>query len=727
MRKSFALIAMILLLSLPATMMEAEPDSELKLSKLESVFYRLLPDGTISDGEAEITIRVENPSEQEKAITIVDRVYKAHLESFNVLSGSPEPSSKEVFFDHLVCIWKDLVIPPSSDLELRYSVSTFKLPPIRANISYYVNGKRAQIVELEGDYYIMINSGDILTINLTMENLRDPLYINGEVMTPPISYSIEMRVPKNNFLEPESHPEPYMVYSLSDDWSITWIGVLEEEPINLSILAKARGTEFVGEVELKAIRIQLKLDVSSMADQLEEMLESYNASLNELKEMRQGLLDMQKLMKGFSRGIASSIESLSKAQVELLRLSESLRNASSSVERARYPLKNVISILERLESNLTGMMDVVEEIQTLMGNVSFPNITLPIELPGQTIMEELYSVISRIKKARSSLYAADRAFETMQISLAEAADHAYNSSVALGELQHSLNSIGIITNASLRMIEATIEEMDSKISEISSNMDDLSKKIRLMRFKEPFLGYVEVRNSSCSDFKIEAGLSEITSGKWAITSLVLEGQSINASEVAIQILSEFEGIATTPPTEAISVQIYDGENWMDINGTVIGVIYDEELGALLYKPGKPLVNGSNYLVDQMNNRFRVVISSSSVPDVICQIDPICGISVVPKVRMITKVDNPYLAFNMNLTEEYVEETPPPEIEAPPEGKGASYLVLILGFFAIIAPLAVLLKVKMDREMRMQLYVAIEELEKELERLKSRIKEKKISG
>ena len=726
MRKSFALIAMILLLSLPATMMEAEP-FELKLSKLESVFYRLLPDGTISDGEAEITIRVENPSEQEKAITIVDRVYKAHLESFNVLSGSPEPSSKEVFFDHLVCIWKDLVIPPSSDLELRYSVSTFKLPPIRANISYYVNGKRAQIVELEGDYYIMINSGDILTINLTMENLRDPLYINGEVMTPPISYSIEMRVPKNNFLEPESHPEPYMVYSLSDDWSITWIGVLEEEPINLSILAKARGTEFVGEVELKAIRIQLKLDVSSMADQLEEMLESYNASLNELKEMRQGLLDMQKLMKGFSRGIASSIESLSKAQVELLRLSESLRNASSSVERARYPLKNVISILERLESNLTGMMDVVEEIQTLMGNVSFPNITLPIELPGQTIMEELYSVISRIKKARSSLYAADRAFETMQISLAEAADYAYNSSVALGELQHSLNSIGIITNASLRMIEATIEEMDSKISEISSNMDDLSKKIRLMRFKEPFLGYVEVRNSSCSDFKIKAGLSEITSGKWAITSLVLEGQSINASEVAIQILSEFEGIATTPPTEAISVQIYDGENWMDINGTVIGVIYDEELGALLYKPGKPLVNGSNYLVDQMNNRFRVVISSSSVPDVICQIDPICGISVVPKVRMITKVDNPYLAFNMNLTEEYVEETPPPEIEAPPEGKGASYLVLILGFFAIIAPLAVLLKVKMDREMRMQLYVAIEELEKELERLKSRIKEKKISG
>ncbi|HIE23433.1 MAG TPA: hypothetical protein EYP68_04305, partial [Candidatus Korarchaeota archaeon] len=443
MRKSFTLIAMILLLSLPATMMEAEPDSELKLSKLESVFYRLLPDGTISDGEAEITIRVENPSEQEKAITIVDRVYKAHLESFNVLSGSPEPSSKEVFFDHLVCIWKDLVIPPSSDLELRYSVSTFKLPPIRANISYYVNGKRAQIVELEGDYYIMINSGDILTINLTMENLRDPLYINGEVMTPPISYSIEMRVPKNNFLEPESHPEPYMVYSLSDDWSITWIGVLEEEPINLSILAKARGTEFVGEVELKAIRIQLKLDVSSMADQLEEMLESYNASLNELKEMRQGLLDMQKLMKGFSRGIASSIESLSKAQVELLRLSESLRNASSSVERARYPLKNVISILERLESNLTGMIDVVEEIQTLMGNVSFPNITLPIELPGQTIMEELYSVISRIKRARSSLYAADRAFETMQISLAEAADYAYNSSVALGELQHSLNSIGI--------------------------------------------------------------------------------------------------------------------------------------------------------------------------------------------------------------------------------------------------------------------------------------------
>ncbi|HIE23650.1 MAG TPA: hypothetical protein EYP68_05425 [Candidatus Korarchaeota archaeon] len=95
--------------------------------------------------------------------------------------------------------------------------------------------------------------------------------------------------------------------------------------------------------------------------------------------------------------------------------------------------------------------------------------------------------------------------------------------------------------------------------------------------------------------------------------------------------------------------------------------------------------------------------------------------------MITKVDNPYLAFNMNLTEEYVEETSPPEIEAPPEGKGASYLVFILGFFAIIAPLAVLLKVKMDREMRMQLYVAIEELEKELERLKSRIKEKKISG
>jgi hypothetical protein len=157
------------------------------------------------------------------------------------------------------------------------------------------------------------------------------------------------------------------------------------------------------------------------------------------------------------------------------------------------------------------------------------------------------------------------------------------------------------------------------------------------------------------------------------------------------------------------------------------VIYDDELGTILYRPGKPLVNGSNPLVDQMNNRFRIVISSSSVPEVICQVDPICGISVVPKVRMITKVDNPYLAFNMNLTEEYVEETPPPVIEAPPEGRGVSYIVLILGSFAIIAPLAVLLKVKMDKEMRIQLYDAMEELEKELERLKSQIEEKKISA
>jgi len=292
-----------------------------------------------------------------------------------------------------------------------------------------------------------------------------------------------------------------------------------------------------------------------------------------------------------------------------------------------------------------------------------------------------------------------------------------------------LRSVGIITNASIRLIEASLDDIGSRISEINSEMEDLSRRIKVTRFRESFLGDVEIRtgNSSCTDTELKAEITKISEGKWAISSIILEGPSMNASEIALQILCEIGGIVKTPPEESVTTQIYDDDSWIDINSTALGVSYDEELGVLLFRPGKPLYNGSNPLIDRMGNQFRIIVSSQHTPDVVCLIDPICGDSAIPKVRMVTKVDNPYLALNMNLTEEYVEETPPPEIEAPSEGKVASYLVLVLGSFTIVVPLAVFLKTKMDREMRMQLYDAIEELEKELERLKRQIKRKKMSG
>ncbi len=154
--------------------------------------------------------------------------------------------------------------------------------------------------------------------------------------------------------------------------------------------------------------------------------------------------------------------------------------------------------------------------------------------------------------------------------------------------------------------------------------------------------------------------------------------------------------------------------------------YDEELGVLLYKPGRPLSNGSNPLIDRMGNKFRVIVSSKCEPEVICKVDPLCGISLAPKVRIVTKVDNPFIALNMNLTEEYKEEVPStPEAEVPPpEGRRIGVAALILIPIAIITPLALFLKMKIDREMRNELYAALEELEKELVELKQQINEKK---
>ncbi len=717
-----------LLFCLQTSLVKADP-TEIKLSKLENVYYKLLPDGTISNGEAEVTIRVENPSEEEKAITIVDRISEGQIESFSILSGSPEPSSLEVFFDHLVCVWKDLVIPPSSDLELRYSVSTFKLPPILANISYYVNGEKVQPIELEGDYYIVVNSGDVFAINLTVRNLRDPKYVEGEVLRPPLPYSIEMRIPKNNFLEPECNPEPYMIYSLSDEWSITWIGMLEDEFLNISLSAKARSTEYVGEVELKAVRIQLQLDASSIADQLEEALKSYNTSIDELETMKESMTNMKKLMSEFSDGIAEASQNLDEAQLELIELSESLRDASISVQSARSPLKRVNSVLSSLESNLMRMMEIIEEIQSKFGqvtNISIPNLTIPIPTLNFSFKGELSKIMSRIRSTRSSLSAADKAFETMQTSLSEAADYAYNASLALGELQESLTYVEAITDASLQVIDASIKDIDSKISEMRSEMEDLSRKVQITRLREPFLGDVELRNSSCTEARVSAELSEISDGVWAISFLILEGTSINASEIALQMFGEYDGIMRTPPEGAVKVQVYENGKWVDVNETSLGVKYDDELGVLLYKPGEALNNGSNPLIDLMKNKFRIIVDSKSTPEVTCKIDQICGSVEIPKVRMITKVDNPYIALNMNLTEEYVGETPPPEVEVVPEERGMSYIYFILGPILLTIPLIALLRVRMNREMRRQLYEALKELEKELDELNDQIKEKKES-
>ena len=722
MRRISALAAIALLLSLQVFPLRTDP-GEIKLSKFESIYYKLLPDGTISDGDAEVTIRVENPSEEEKVITIVDRVSKAHIESFNVLAGTPEPSTKEIFFDNMICIWKDLLIPPASDVELRYTVSTYKPPPIAVNISYYVNGEEVQPIELEGDYYIMINSGDILTINLTVRNLREPKYVRGEVLRPPLPYSIEMRIPKNNFLEPESCPEPYMLYSLSEDWSITWIGVLEEDTLNISLSAKVRTTEHVGEVELKSVRVQLQLDASSMAEELEEVLKSYNSSLNELNNMRDSLTNMKDLMSKFLEGIVESEEKMEEASTQLLELSKALRNASVSIETARVPLRNVISMLEELESNLTEAISMIRRIESGR-NISIPNLTIPIPPPNISLSAELSKILSRLTSTKSTLLFMDQSLENMQISLSTAADYAYNSSLAIGELKDAMKSLEFITSASLSMMDSYIEEVDSRISDLTSQMEDLSRKIQLTRFKEPFLGNIEVRNSDCPSFEVRAELSKVSDGSWAIHSLDLEGPELNVSEVALQVICEYGDAAKTPPEEAVRVQVLEGDEWVDVDGRALGVTYDEELGVILYRPGNQLKNGSNPLIDQMENEFRIIVDSNLKPDVICKVDPICGISAEPKVRMVTRVDNPYLALNMNLTEEYSEEKFPPPEETPQERRGVPYFVFFfVGSIGLIIPFVVL-KIRMDREMRSQLYKTLDELEQELNQLKSLIKEKK---
>ncbi len=722
----------MLTLSLGASVAEAGP-SKVKLTKLESVYYKLYPNGTLSQGEAEVTIRLENPGKEEMIFTVIDRISEADFESFTPLYGSQEPTHTYLFFDRMICIWKDLLLPPSSDIELRYSVSTHKQPPFSANLSYYVNGKEVRPFEIEGDYYLMLSSGDLFEINLTIENLRGERYVEGDVLRPPLPYSIEMRLPKGNFLEPECSPEPSMIYALSDDWSVTWMGILEDELANFSLSARVRSTEEVGEIELEAVRIQIRLDSSSVAEKLEGMIKSYNSSLEELEEMRDSLLRLKMLLSGFSKGTAKASEQLVEAQKVLMNLSHSLRNASSSVQEARAPMRRVIGSLSKLESNLTSMMERLEEVQRIFEglrqvNISLLNLSISIPIPtlNLSLRERLSEAISMVKSTKYNLQRADQAFEKMQISLLEAADLAYNSSQALDELKEALSSVGAVANTSIDFIEASIEEIESRISEIESDLKKLSRREKIAGFEEPFLGNVELRASSCSNTTLKAEIKELKGGLWEISSLLAEGGPLNASEVALQFLIQSSGVMRTPRRDEVRVQVLAGEEWIDVEPKLLGVSYDEELGALIYRPGKTFENGSNPLIDSLGNYFRVLIFSESKPEVICKLDQICGALFSSKVIAITKLDNPYIALNMNLSKGVVEELPPSKAKEVPEVRRRGYLPYI-GSLALIIPIFVFLKVRADKRMIDQLYSALDELEREIMELRIKIREKRGSA
>ncbi len=696
-------------------------------SKSQTIYYKLDPLGRLSEGSVEVLIRLSSPSGSERG-DLVDRVPMVDPGTISPLLGTPSPSALEDFYGHQILIWSGVEVEPG-DLEFRYTAQTSAPPPLRVNATIVVNGTPASATELEGGWYVEVSPGDRVNLTFEIENLRPTVRTDQGYGRPPLTYTLQVSLPKSHFAEPTGDPAPSIVFPTSDEWILSWVGVLWDEPERVVVSTRLRVSAPQGFVDLPAVTVQANYDAAPVVEQLRSAEESLDEIIESLEQMNRSMAKLIEGMEELSFWLGESRMRLAEAERGLYQLADALERASElsgeAAERANAAADQIDSALEDAGTALAVIRDLKERVKEFQQ--SYENLTSALEelleelnvtLPGpppqagiigavEAAESQVEAVLRKGDQVASSMRTLAWAMENATASLSGAAEMARSSAKDVEALSQALSFAQSSVDRGVESAREGLEDLEARLSEAKSQRDDIRLKISLA--ESPWLsgGLAEFAAHAST---VEADtISTEEEGKWVTWAVSMHQASGTAAGLAIH----FEC------GDPVSVSLLGPDGWVEGRWEDLlpyGVIFSEE-DCVLYIPGPMnLSNSSPTNLSVLGMPIRLI---STRPPASAEADLVSGLAIEAEQRVVLKMSLPTLAVGIPLAtkEKGAPETLPPPIQE--KSKVPSW-PFALGAAAVAGAVMVVRLTQQKAEERRILLARVREMVAQLDELEEDI-------
>ncbi len=720
------LVALVLILLARPAVAAAGP-GEVEGSKSQTIYYKLDPLGRLSEGSVEVLIRLSAPSGSAKG-DLVDRVHLVDPGTISPLLGTPNPSSMRDFYGHQILVWSGVEMEPG-DLEFRYTAQTSAPPPLRVNVTLIVNGTPAAPTELEGGWYLEVSPGDQINLTFEIENLRPTVRTDLGYGRPPLMYTLQVSLPKSHFTEPSGDPAPSIVFPTADEWILSWVGVLWDEPERVTVSTKLRVSAPEGFLDLPAITVQASYDATPVVEQLRSAEESLDEIIESLEQMNGSMTQLVDGMEELSLWLGESRMRLAEAERGLYQLADALEQASElsgeAADRANAAADQVDSALEDAGTALAVVRDLkgrVEEFQQSYENLTSAlqelleelNITLPGPPPQVGLIGAIEAAESQIEavlrkgdQITNSMRALAWAMENATASFAEAAEMARSSAKDIEALSQALSFAQSTVDRGVESAREGLGDLEARLEDAKSQRDEIRLKISLAESPWSSGGLAEF-TAHASTVKADA-VSHEEGGKWVTWAISVPHAPGTVGGLAIH----FEC------GDPVVVTMLGPDGWEEQEWEYLlsyGVIYVEE-DCVLYIPGPlNLSDSSPTNLSVLGVPIKLI---SARPPTTAEADLMSGSPIEAERRVVMKMSLPTLAVGIPLTshEEYAPETQPP----PVQKKSRVFIwPFALGAAAVAGAVMVVRLVQQRTEERRVLQARIREMISQLEEIEEDI-------
>ncbi len=721
------LLAALALTLLTRPALSAAGPGEVEGSKSQTIYYKLDPLGRLSEGSVEVLIRLSAPLGSERG-DLVDRVQLVDPGTISPLLGTPSPSSLRDFYGHRVLVWSGVEVGPG-DLEFRYTAQTSAPPPLRVNVTLTLDGTPAAPSELEGGWYLEVSPGDQFNLTFDVENLRPTVRTDLGYGRPPLMYTLQVSLPKSHFTEPSGDPAPSIVFPTADEWILSWVGVVWDEPERVTVSTKLRVSAPEGFLDLPAVTVQASYDATPVVEQLSSAEESLDDIIESLEQMNGSMTQLVRGMEELSYWLGESRMRLAEAQKGLYQLADALERASelsgeaahrataaadqvdSALQDARKALALVRDLRERVErlrqcyENLTSTLrDLLEEL----------NVTLPTPPPQVGIVgaveaaeSQIETVLRRGGQITNSLRALALAMRNATTSFAEAAEAARSSAKDVEALSQALGFAQSTVDRGMESAGEGLEDLEDRLEDARSQRDEIRLKISLAESSWSSGGLAEFA-AHASTVAADA-ISAREGDRWITWAVSVPQAPGTLAGLAIHFGCGDQVVVT--------MLLPDGWREQDWGNLLsYGVVYEEE-DCVLYIPGPlNLSDSSPTNLSVLGVPIRVI---SANPPTSAEADLASGTPIEAEERVVMKMSLPTLAVGIPLTgrEEYAPETQPPPSQ---ERSRVSIWPFALAAAAVAAAATAVRLVHQRAEERRVLQARIREMLSQLEELEEDI-------
>lgn len=723
-RRWVALALAVALLTQPAP--PAASQGRVEGSKSQTLYYKLDPMGRLSEGSLEVLIRLSAPGESVRG-DLVDRVHLVDPGTVSPLLGTPGPSSMRDFYGHQILVWSGVVVEPG-DVEFRYTAQTSAPPPLRVNASIVVNGEPVSPREFEGGWYLEVTPGDQINLTFEVENLRPVVRTDLGYGKPPLMYTLQVGLPKSHFSEPSGDPAPSIVFPTADEWVLSWVGVLWDDPERVTVSTKLRVSAPEGFLDMPAVTVQASYDTTPIIEQLRSAEESLNEIIDSLEQMNESMSQLVKGMEELSFWLGESRMRLAEAEEGLYQLADALEQAgelsAEAAERADAAADQVDSALEGARAALAAVQDLERRLEEFQD--SYENLTSAIEelleelnisLPGQPQMGLISTIQAAESQIRSVLAQGEQVINSMRTlawamgnastSFTQAAEMTRSSAEDVESLSQALSFAQSTVDRGVKSAKDGLEDLRARLGDAKGQRDEVRLKISLA--ESPWFSAMAEFTTRGSTVSVDVLSSEESEG-WITWAVSLPH---NATGVAAGLAIYFK---CGDPVKVIMLGPDGWEERSSKDLLAYGVLFSEG-DCVVYIPGPlNLSDSSPTNLTALGVPIRLISPS---PPTSAEADLVSGELIEAERRVVIKASLPTLAVGVSLTSR--EETAP-ESQPPPTQEKSRVPIwpFALGAAAVAGAVMALRLAQQRTEERRVLLARIREMISQLEELEEDI-------